>query len=33
MTIAERKERQRTELYELILTAARKLAETEGWAY
>jgi AcrR family transcriptional regulator len=31
MSIAERKERQRAERYELILTAARNLAEAEGW--
>jgi AcrR family transcriptional regulator len=31
MTIAERKERQRAERYELILGAARELAEAEGW--
>lgn len=31
MTIAERKERQRAERYELILAAARELAEAEGW--
>jgi AcrR family transcriptional regulator len=31
MSIAERKERQRAERYELILTAARELAEAEGW--
>lgn len=31
MSIAERKERQRAERYELILAAARKLAEAEGW--
>lgn len=31
MSIAERKERQRAERYELILAAARELAETEGW--
>lgn len=31
MTITERKERQRAERYELILVAARELAEAEGW--
>ena len=31
MSIAERKDRQRAERYELILAAARKLAEAEGW--
>jgi AcrR family transcriptional regulator len=31
MSIAERKERQRAERYELILVAARELAEAEGW--
>ena len=31
MSIAERKERQRAERYELILATARKLAEAEGW--
>ena len=31
MTIAERRERQRAERYELILDAARGLAEAEGW--
>ena len=31
MSIAERRERQREERYELILAAARKLAEAEGW--
>ena len=31
MSIAERRERQRAERYELILAAARGLAETEGW--
>jgi AcrR family transcriptional regulator len=31
MSIAERKQRQRAERYELILTAARELAEAEGW--
>ena len=31
MSIAERRERQREERYELILTAARRLAEAEGW--
>ena len=31
MSVAERKERQRAERYELILAAARKLAEAEGW--
>lgn len=31
MTITERKERQRAERYELILAAARQLAEAEGW--
>ncbi|MDR3471115.1 MAG: TetR/AcrR family transcriptional regulator [Devosia sp.] len=31
MSIAERKERQRAERYELILAAARELAEAEGW--
>ncbi|HEY8337443.1 MAG TPA: TetR/AcrR family transcriptional regulator [Tardiphaga sp.] len=31
MSIDERKERQRAERYELILTAALKLAEAEGW--
>lgn len=31
MSIAERKERQRAERYELILSAARELAEVEGW--
>ncbi len=31
MSIAERRERQRAERYELILAAARKLAEAEGW--
>ena len=31
MSIAERKQRQRAERYELILTAARDLAEAEGW--
>ena len=31
MSIVERRERQRAERYELILTAARDLAEAEGW--
>ena len=31
MSVAERKERQRAERYELILVAARELAEAEGW--
>jgi AcrR family transcriptional regulator len=31
MSVAERKERQRAERYELILAAARQLAEAEGW--
>ena len=31
MSIAERRERQRAERYELILAAARQLAEAEGW--
>ncbi len=31
MSIAERRERQREERYELILAAARGLAEAEGW--
>ena len=31
MSIVERKERQRAERYELILAAARRLAEAEGW--
>ena len=31
MSIAERKQRQRAERYELILAAARELAEAEGW--
>ncbi|MBZ9996130.1 TetR/AcrR family transcriptional regulator [Mesorhizobium sp. BH1-1-4] len=31
MSIAERKERQRAERYELILAAARDLAEADGW--
>ena len=31
MSIAERKERQRAERYELILAVARELAEAEGW--
>jgi AcrR family transcriptional regulator len=31
MTITERRERQRAERYELILEAACKLAEAEGW--
>lgn len=31
MTIAERRKNQRLERYELILTAARELAEAEGW--
>ena len=31
MSIAERKERQRAERYELILATACKLAEAEGW--
>jgi AcrR family transcriptional regulator len=31
MSIVERRERQRAERYELILAAARKLAEAEGW--
>jgi AcrR family transcriptional regulator len=31
MSIAERKQRQRAERYELILAAARGLAEAEGW--
>jgi AcrR family transcriptional regulator len=31
MSIAERRERQRAERYEQILTAARELAEAEGW--
>ena len=31
MSIAERKERQRAERYELILATARDLAEAEGW--
>src|SRR5271167_933183 len=31
MSIAERRERQRAERYELILTAACDLAEAEGW--
>jgi len=31
MSIAERRERQREERYELILAAARRLAEAEGW--
>ena len=31
MSIAERRERQRAERYELILAAARGLAEAEGW--
>ena len=31
MSIAERRERQREERYELILEAARRLAEAEGW--
>jgi len=31
MSIADRRERQRTERYELILAAAGELAEAEGW--
>jgi len=31
MTIAERRKNQRMERYELILAAARQLAEAEGW--
>jgi AcrR family transcriptional regulator len=31
VSIADRKERQRAERYELILAAARELAEAEGW--
>ncbi len=31
MSIAERRERQRAERYELIVAAARELAEAEGW--
>jgi AcrR family transcriptional regulator len=31
MSITERKERQRAERYELLLAAARDLAEAEGW--
>ena len=31
MSIAERKERQRAERYELILATARELAEADGW--
>jgi AcrR family transcriptional regulator len=31
MSIADRRERQRAERYELILAAARDLAEAEGW--
>ena len=31
MSIVERRERQRAERYELILAAARELAEAEGW--
>ncbi|MDR3446676.1 TetR/AcrR family transcriptional regulator [Dyella sp.] len=31
MSITERKERQRAERYELLLTTARELAEAEGW--
>ena len=31
MSIAERRERQRAQRYELILAAARELAEAEGW--
>ncbi len=31
MSIAERRDRQRAERYELILSAARELAEAEGW--
>lgn len=31
MSIAERRERQRAERHELILAAARELAEAEGW--
>ena len=31
MSITERRERQRAERYELILAAARELAEAEGW--
>ena len=31
MSIAERRERQRAERYELILATARELAEAEGW--
>ena len=31
MSIAERKERQRAERYDLIVAAARELAEAEGW--
>jgi AcrR family transcriptional regulator len=31
MSIAERRERERAERYELILTAACELAEAEGW--
>jgi AcrR family transcriptional regulator len=31
MSITERKERQRAERYELLLTSARELAEAEGW--
>ena len=31
MSIAERRARQRAERYELILAAARELAEAEGW--
>ena len=31
MSIAERKERQRAERYDLILATARALAEAEGW--
>ncbi len=31
MSIEDRKERQRTERYELILATARELAEAEGW--
>ena len=31
MTAAERRERQRAERHQLIITAARELAEAEGW--
>lgn len=31
MTVHQRKERERTERHQLIVSAARRLAETEGW--